>query len=171
MTDRAKGNDRPAAGRRGPDWGRRARAWIVWFVCLNAIWLVLISAFVLEETLLGILASAVAATAAVAVGEQRPLSFRPRPRWLLASWRLPVAAVRESGQVVASLPRQLAHPGRGRGRFRVVRVSFPDDPDRAATKAALLIAGDSFSPNSYVVKVDRERGLMLVHELVSGEER
>ena len=57
------------------------------------------------------------------------------------------------------------------GRFRVVRVSLPEDQDRAQTKAALLIAGWSVSPNRYVVDVDREAGAMLLHELVSEEDR
>ena len=172
MTDRAEGKERPAAGGGvGVSWARRARTWLVWFACLNALWLILISAFVVEETVLGIFASAVAATAAVAVGEQRPFRFRPRPRWLLAAWQLPFTALWESLVVLARLPRQVLHPGTEMGRFREEPVSLPDDPDQATTKAALLIAGASVSPNQYVVEIDRENGMMLIHELVHEEER
>jgi hypothetical protein len=165
MTDRAEGTEKRDAGG-GAGWARRARAWVLWFVVLNALWLVFISAFVVEETVLGMLASAVAATAAVAVGEQEPMRFRPRPAWLLRAWRLPFATVVQSGQVLACLGRQLVRRGSATGQFRVVEVSLPDDPDRALTKAALLVAGESFAPNSFVVAIDRDRGLMLVHELV-----
>jgi multisubunit Na+/H+ antiporter MnhE subunit len=171
MTDRAEGTEKRQAGDGAVSWARRVRLWLAWFVGLNAVWLVLISAFVLEETLLGILASAVAATAAVAVGEQRPFRFRPRAKWVLAAWRLPFDALRESGMVLARLPRQAARPGRSMGRFRVVHVSLPEDQDRAQTKAALLIAGGSVSPNMYVIEVDREAGTMLIHELAFEEDR
>jgi hypothetical protein len=172
MIDRVEGKERPPAhAGPGPSWVRRAVTWLIWFLCLNALWLVLISAFVLEETLLGILASAVAATAAVAVTQQQPLRFRPRLAWLLPVWRLPFETARQSALILGCLARLIARPGSSTGRFRVVEVSLPDDPTGAATKAALLIAGESFAPNSYVVDLDRERGLMLVHEMVGPEGR
>jgi hypothetical protein len=76
--------------------------------------------------------------------------------------------VRESGQVLAGLAAQVFHPGRVTGRFRVVEVDLPDDEAGAATRAALIIVGESFAPGGYVLDIDRDRGLMLVHELVDG---
>ncbi len=37
----------------------------------------------------------------------------------------------------------------------------------AATKRALLTAGLSFPPNSYVLEIDSESGEMLVHQLIN----
>ncbi len=142
------------------------RAWIGWFVALNLLWLLLISSFVVAEEVLGLFASAVAATAAVAVGRQRLIRFRPRLRWVYALRRLPLRAVRETWLVIGALLRQLAGGRPARGHFLAVPVSLPDDPDESATKRALLTAGESFPPNSYVLEIDTERGLMLVHRLI-----
>lgn len=147
------------------------RAWLIWFVALNLLWLALISSFVLAEEILGLFAAALAATAAVAVSRQRLISFRPRLEWLLQARRLPWASVRETGLVLAALARQLAGGEPARGRFRTLPVSLPPDPDQAATKRALLTAGLSFPPNSYVLEIDSERELMLVHNLVSEDEQ
>jgi multisubunit Na+/H+ antiporter MnhE subunit len=144
----------------------RVLFWLGWFAVLNLIWLWLISAFVVSETILGIVASALAATAATAVREQALISFRPRLRWLAAAVQLPYRSLIESALVLAALGRQLSGRGRMRGRFRTVEVALPDDPAEAAAKRALLIAGESFAPNAYVLGVDQYRGLMLVHELV-----
>lgn len=147
------------------------RAWLIWFAALNLLWLALISSFVLAEEVLGLFASALAATAAVAVRQQRLFRFRPRLAWLLQARRLPWASVRETGLVLAALIRQLTGSEPARGRFRTAPVSLPRDPDESATKRALLTAGLSFPPNSYVLEIDVERELMLVHNLVSEEER
>ena len=96
---------------------RRLTGWLAWFVALNVLWLVFISAWVWEEAILGIFASAVAATAAEAVREQGLVRFRPRPRWLWQARVLPWRALRESAFVLAALARQLVGRGRVRGRF------------------------------------------------------
>lgn len=150
---------------------RRLTGWLAWFVALNVLWLVFISAWVWEEAILGIFASAVAATAAEAVREQRLARFRPRLRWLWQARVLPWRALRESAFVLAALARQLVGRGRVRGRFRVVPVSLPADRDEQAAKRALLTAGASFAPNMYVVTIDNREGLMLVHELTPGDGR
>jgi multisubunit Na+/H+ antiporter MnhE subunit len=150
---------------------RRLTGWLAWFVALNVLWLVFISAWVWEEAILGIFASAVAATAAEAVREQRLARFRPRLRWLWQARVLPWRALRESAFVLAALARQLVGRGRVRGRFRVVPVSLPADRDEQAAKRALLTAGASFAPNVYVVTIDNREGLMLVHELTPEDGR
>lgn len=145
---------------------RRIAGWLVWFAVLNVLWLVFISAWVVEEEILGVVASAIAATAAEVVREQGPVGFRPRARWLWQMRVLPARSVHESVGVLGALARQLVGRGAVRGRFRLVEVTLPDDPDEAAAKRALLTAGESFAPNAYVVAIDPQENLMLVHELV-----
>ena len=169
MTDRAEGKERPAAGSGGVSWARRVRLWLVWFVGLNAVWLVLISAFVLEETLLGILASAVAATAAVAVGEQRPFRFRPRARWLLAAGGSRSTPCARAGWSLASPPA----PGRparaGAWAASGSSVSrFRKTPTARRPKPRLLIAGWFVLAELVCGRCgSRALELMLVHELAS----
>jgi multisubunit Na+/H+ antiporter MnhE subunit len=145
---------------------RRIVGWLAWFAVLNVLWLVFISAWVVEEEILGLFASAIAATAAEVVREQGLVGFRLRARWLWQVRLLPARSVRESVDVLGALARQLAGRGAVRGRFRLVEVSLPDDPDESAAKRALLTAGESFAPNAYVIAIDPRENLMLVHELV-----
>jgi multisubunit Na+/H+ antiporter MnhE subunit len=145
---------------------RRVVGWLAWFAVLNVLWLVFISAWVIEEEILGLFASAIAATAAEAVREQGLVGFRPRAHWFWQVRVLPARTVRESVVVLGVLARQLLGKGAVRGRFRLVDVTMPDDPDEAAAKRALLTAGESFAPNTYVLAIDPEEHLMLVHELV-----
>jgi hypothetical protein len=159
------GTSKPPAAR------GRVTAWLAWFAVLNVLWLVFISAWVLEEAVLGLFAAAVGATAAEAVREQGLAGFRVRGRWLWRARVLPWRAVRETRVVVAALLRHVTGRARVRGRFRVVPVALPVDPHEQAAKRALLTAGESFAPNAYVLAIDNKAGLMLVHELVpEGEE-
>jgi hypothetical protein len=147
------------------------RAWISWFVVLNLLWFLLIDGLVLAEQVLGLFASAVAATAAVALGRQRIFQFRARLAWLLPAWKLPWRTVVETGWVLGALFRQLAGGPARRGSFRRVPITLPDDPSEEATKRALLTAGLSFPPNSYVLEIDGESREMLLHQLINPERR
>lgn len=152
---------------RGLRW--RIRGWVAWFVVLNVLWLVLISAWVVAEEVLGLVAAAIGATAAEAVREQGLSGFRFRPRWVLRVRALPWQAVRETGWVLRALVGQASGRAPVRGRFRVVAVSLSEDRDEQAAQRALLTAGASFGPNSYVLAIDNRSGLMLTHELISEE--
>jgi hypothetical protein len=147
------------------------RAWIAWFVALNLIWLALIDGFIVAEEVLGASASALAATVAVALGRQRIFKFRARWRWLLPAWKLPWRTVVETGWVLGALARQLAGGPARRGSFRSVAVTLPADESEAATKRALLTAGLSFPPNSYVLEIDSEREEILLHQLINPDRR
>ena len=149
----------------------RVIAWLAWFAGLNLLWLLLISAWIPEEAVLGVFAAALAATGAEAVREQGVAGFRPRARWLWRATVLPWRALRESMSVLAALMRQVSGRGPVRGSFRLVPVTLPVDPEEQAAKRALLTAGESFSPNSYVLTIDTRRRLMLKHELLSEDAR
>jgi multisubunit Na+/H+ antiporter MnhE subunit len=148
----------------------RIVGWLAWFAVLNVLWLVFIAAWVPEEEVLGLVASAIAATAAQAVREQGLARFRMRARWLWHARVLPWRAVSESGLVLFILARHLMRKGPVRGRFRVVPVTLPKDPREQAAKRALLTAGESFAPNGYVLTIDTRKKVMLVHELELGDE-
>ena len=149
----------------------RVVGWLSWFAVLNLLWLLLISAWVPEEEMLGLLAAALAATAAEAVREQPMAGFRIRARWLWRAGVLPWRALRESGLVLSALARQLTGRGVARGSFRLVPVTLPADPREQATRRALLTAGESFSPNSYVLTIDTRKRVLLKHELVPEDGR
>jgi hypothetical protein len=147
------------------------RFWLGWFVGLNILWLALISAFDVWETVLGLAASAVAASAATVVRRQRFVTFRPRVRWLLGSWRLPAAAAVDTGRVFGVLWRRLARGEPIRGRFRTEPFRLARDHRRQAARRAVYTIGTSIPPNAYVVGIDEEEHTVLLHELAPSRRR
>jgi multisubunit Na+/H+ antiporter MnhE subunit len=149
---------------------RRVAGWLAWWIPLAAFWLLLVDNTRTSDMLGGAAAAAVAATVGELVAEQRLLGLRLRPRFLR---HLPRALLRlpaESWTVTAALVRHLIARKPVSGSFRV--ISFPvghDDPD-STTRRALAKGFDSVGPNNYVVGIDAEEDLMLVHQLVTRED-
>jgi hypothetical protein len=147
------------------------RFWLGWFVALNILWLALISAFDVAETVLGLGASAVAASAATVVRRQRFVTFRPRARWLIDSWRLPGEIVRDTLVVFGVLWRRLVRGERIQGRFRTEPFRLARDHRRQAARRAVYTIGASIPPNAYVVGIDEEEHTVLLHELAPSRRR
>jgi hypothetical protein len=86
------------------------------------------------------------------------------PRWLTRAWR-PVSRVpAHIFMVVREALAQIVAPKARRGTFRAVAFKSGDG-DREAGRRTLAEAFGSLAPNSIVVGVDRERDLLLVHQL------
>jgi multisubunit Na+/H+ antiporter MnhE subunit len=144
----------------------RGRFWLAWYVPLFALWLLLVDSFAIEEVLLGLLAAAIAATAADVVRAQDLVRFHMRPRWLAGVWTLPWQVVVDSGVLAAALWRQLSRPGSVRGGFRVLPFPREADDAVAAARRALVTSVVSIAPNTYVVGIEGDEGVMLIHQLV-----
>lgn len=143
----------------------RAVHWLAWCVALNVLWLVFISAFDAAETVLGLVASAVGATAASAVRETRLIHFHPRARWILAGWRIPWRMLVETGMVLHVLWLRIARGKPIAGRFVAQPFRLGRDADRAPARRALFTIGASIAPNTYVVGIDQDEEAALLHEL------
>jgi multisubunit Na+/H+ antiporter MnhE subunit len=145
--------------------GRRLRFWLLWYVPLVVLWLLFVDTFALQELILGLLAAAVAATAADLVRAQDLVRFRMDPSWLRDLWQVPGQVLGDSWLLATVLWRHL----RGRpvaGVFRA--LPFPQERDDAvsAARRALVTSVVSLTPNTYVVGIEGSDGLMLVHQLV-----
>jgi hypothetical protein len=121
--------------------GARSRvlAWLAWFAALNLLWLLLISAWVVEEEILGVFAAALAATAAEAVREQGVAGFRPRARWLRRAPVLPWAALRESSLVLGALARHVSGRGPAQGGSASCRLRSPTTQTSKRPRARCLL--------------------------------
>jgi multisubunit Na+/H+ antiporter MnhE subunit len=135
--------------------GRWALAWLA----LWALWLL----FQGEWNAIQVWAAASAATLTLLVGllvRRFALpSARVEWRWLVRAVRIPWLVVKEFWMVTAFLFR------REEGEFR--RVEFPAGGARPAERGrrAFIAMATGYSPNSYVLDVDEERGEVLVHVL------
>jgi multisubunit Na+/H+ antiporter MnhE subunit len=145
--------------------GRRLRFWLAWYVPLVGLWLLFVDTFALEEVVLGLVAAALAATAADLVRVQDRVPFRLDPGWLAGLAQVPGQVVRDSGLLALVLWRRL----RGqqvRGSFSALPFPVDADEGRSAARRALVTAVVSLAPNTYVVGIEGDEGRMLVHHLV-----
>jgi multisubunit Na+/H+ antiporter MnhE subunit len=148
---------------------RRAGAWLVWWVLLMSLWVIVDDSIALDELLAGAGAAALAAFLAELVTHQAGTRFRMRVEWLVPALRLPGQVVRDTGIVFAALWRRLAHGEQPPSGFRELPVRYGDTSDEGVTRRVLLVGGRSVAPNTFVLGIDRERNVMVVHQLVANE--
>jgi multisubunit Na+/H+ antiporter MnhE subunit len=150
---------------------RRLRAWLIWWVLLMSFWVAADDSVGFDELLAGAAAAALGATLAELARHQAGLRLRIRPEWLVPALRLPGQVARDTIVVFAALWRRLASGEEPRSGFLAEPVSYGGDSDEDATRRALLVAGRSVAPNTFVLGLDRERDVMIVHRLVTAEPR
>jgi hypothetical protein len=88
-----------------------------------------------------------------------------KPRWLVGAWRLIGYVPRDIAVVCWEALAQLVAPKPARGRFRAVPYSAVMQNSVDTGRRALTEGFGSVAPNTVVVGVDAERGLLLVHQL------
>ena len=85
------------------------------------------------------------------------------------AFRLPVDAARDTVIVFAALWQRLARGQEPASGFRELPVRYGPDTAEGQTRRVLLIGGRSVAPNSFVLGIDPERDVMIVHQLVVTE--
>lgn len=145
---------------------RRVITFAIWWAILFGVWLVLVDSLAHPEVAGGAIAAIPAAIIALGISNARSGRFRVRPRWLGALRAAPLSILRDTGILAIALWRRLIHGERPSSGFRVVHTPMSGDDAEAAGRRALAIAGTSIAPNTFVIGIDRERGTVLVHQLV-----
>jgi multisubunit Na+/H+ antiporter MnhE subunit len=137
-----------------------------WWIALAALWLVLDDTVAFPELMTGAAAALLGAIAAEVVHSQKLVRVRLKPSWLRHAWRPLVQLIPDTARVLAVLLRQLILRRPPRGEFRAVSFrAGRADGAYDTTRRSLAKAVGSFAPNTYVVGVDTDRDLMLVHQL------
>ena len=139
----------------------------MWWVLLMSFWVILDDSIALDELLAGAAAAVLAATLAELVGHQAATRFRMRAGWVVPALGLPGQVVRDTVVVFAALWRRLAHGEQPPSGFREIPARFGDDSDEGVTRRVLLVGGRSVAPNTFVLGIDKERDVMVVHQLVN----
>ncbi|MGN6256498.1 MAG: hypothetical protein ACTHN3_01950 [Solirubrobacterales bacterium] len=154
---------------------RAALAWILVAIALFALWMLLVDTHEDPQVYAGLVVAAIGATGSELVRRQRVGGARMRMRWLVRAYRPLLSVPRDLARLVLALRGAFPNLWFGKaprppvGRFR----ALPFDPGSGAPgdvgREVLAEIAGSFSPNTYVVGLDRERGLLLVHQLVPEE--
>ena len=144
---------------------KRVRFWVAWYVPLVLLWLLFVDTFAGQEVIVGLVAAAIAATAAELVRSQELVRFRLDPHWLRGLPGLPWQVLHDTWLLTVALWRHCTGSP-VRGVFRVVPFPSEADDDRSAARRALVTALVSVAPNTVVVGVEGAGGEMLIHQLV-----
>ncbi|MGH3124412.1 MAG: Na+/H+ antiporter subunit E [Streptosporangiaceae bacterium] len=155
---------RPRPPDRAP-FARRAGAWLAWWVLLMSFWVILDDSIALDELLAGAGAAALAAFVVELVSYQAAVRVRMRIEWLARAVELPGQVAGDTGIVFAALWRRLAHGEQPPSGFRILPARYGDDTAAGLTRRALLIGGKSIAPNSVVLGIDKDRDVMVIHQL------
>jgi hypothetical protein len=119
-----------------------------------------------DELLAGAGAAALAALVAEVVSYQAAARFRMRIDWLVPALRLPGQVVQDTVTVYAALWRRMVHGEEPPSAFAEIPTRFGGDSPEGVTRRVLLIGGRSVAPNTFVLGIDKDTDLMVVHKLV-----
>ena len=135
-----------------------------------SIWIIVDDSLATDELRAGAGAAALAATLAEVAGHQAGVRLRMRTRWLGPAIRLPADVARDTWTVFAALWRQIVYGEQPPSGFSEITVRPGAQTPEARIRRALLIAGRSVAPNTQVLGLDSERGVLVVHRLVQAKE-
>lgn len=172
---RDSGGPHAAHGRRLPavlaTFAPRALSWLVWWAILMAFWVIVDYSLRSDELLAGAAAAALGAFLAELATYQAGVRFRMRARWLVRALSLPGQVVRDTLIVFGALARLLLRGQQPDSGFREVPTRYGDDSPAGVTRRVLLVGGRSVAPNMFVAGIDKQRQVMIVHQLVVNEGR
>ncbi len=146
---------------------RRARSWLVWWVLMMSFWVLLDDSIATDELLAGAGAATLAALLAEVVTYQAATRFRMRVTWLLPALSLPDQVVRDTGIIYHALWRRLVHGEQPPSAFLELPARYGSATAEGVTRRTLLVGGTSVAPNTFVLGIDPERDVMVVHRLVA----
>jgi hypothetical protein len=136
---------------------------------LWALSLVLILLYVgkvaFDEVIFAALGSIATATGSKLVLETHIAPLKAQWRAAAQAWRLPKYVVTGTWDILAVLGRQIFLRKPAESLFYGVRFDVGGDDDESAFRRALAIAYTTATPNFVIVGIDRERGLLIYHQI------
>ena len=149
---------------------QRIAFWLSWWAVAYALWVLAVFKTEPAELIAGAAAAALAATGAELVRSRGYAPFAPDLAWSRGLSRLPKAVVMDTWRMAMLLVRHFVRGEPVDGSFRV--VEFPVGPDadpRAQAVRAVAAWLGCVSPNTYVLGVDEEHQVALLHQLIHDE--
>jgi multisubunit Na+/H+ antiporter MnhE subunit len=150
---------------------RRAYTWLVWWVLLLGLWVAVDDSIGLAELAAGAAVAALGTLLTMVALDQAGTRIVVRLRWLAAVYRLPGQVLGDTVLVFRVLWRRLVHGEQPPSGFRELPVRYGDDSDAGVTRRVLLIGASSLAPNTFVLGLDQDHDVMVVHQLVPNQGR
>jgi multisubunit Na+/H+ antiporter MnhE subunit len=149
---------------------RRVATWLTWWVLLMSLWVAVDDSLAADELLVGAGAAALAALAAELVSHQAVVRYRIKAAWLPRAVSLPGQVAHDTWTVFAAIARVvLAKAPPPSGAFLELPVGYGDTTPLGVTRRVLLTGTRSLAPNEFVLGMDPERDVMVVHQLVTNQ--
>ena len=141
------------------------RVWLTWWVLLAALYVLIDDSVLLPELVVGALAAAIGATGATLVHRERQVLLKGDVRWLRSLWRPLAGLVGDLWPLLRALPRR-----GGTGGMVEIPFDATTDGPRDTARRALTEALGTLAPNTIVVRIDTDRGVVIAHQLVSTDD-
>ena len=138
---------------------------LLWWAALFGWWVVLTGTNAGLEEIAAAAAALLCALLALALRRLGLLRYRFEARWLVKTLKVPFKIVREIGVVFWALALHMAGQRRLSGRYRAFEFPAGGDDPTSAGRRAVAAEADALSPNTFPVDIDRERQVVLRHEL------
>ena len=154
--------------------------WLCWWALLMAFWVMLDDSFRPDELLVGAGGSALAALLATAVSNAafsggavkdsavKDSAVKGGTGWLRQAAALPGQVLRDTGAVYVALGRMVVQGGPPPGGYTEIPVRYGDGSTHGIIRRVLLTWTRSLAPNTFVVGMDPERDVMIIHRLAGG---
>lgn len=137
-------------------------AWLAIWLALFWLWLLLAGDWNRIEIIAAACGAAVAATIAEVARDRAGVEPRIPLRWIGRAWSVPHQIVIDFWLLIRALARSAVERRVVRGEYR----AHPFPAGEGSSVRAWATWSAQFSPNAYIVDIDEERGLTLVHDLV-----
>ena len=145
---------------------KHVAAWVGWWLLLFWLWLLLAGEWDATEWVAAAGAAAVGATLGEIARTRTGFAARLPLRALVDVPQVLGMVVVDFGIVVWALLASCARREVVRGAFRAHELETGGDDPRGMGLRAWTEIAATYSPNAYVVEIEPERGLVLLHDLV-----
>ena len=140
-------------------------SWLLLWAVSFALMLLYVGKIAADELLFAAAGSAVTAIASRMVLEKHIAPLRAQWRAAAQVFRIPKYVVVGTWEVVAVLAKQIFLRKPAGSLFYGVPFDIGGDDDESAFRRALAIAYTTATPNFVIVGIDRERGLLVYHQI------
>lgn len=163
------GGERPPRREEPLPVARRAGSFLAWWVGLMAFWVWIDDTLARAELLVGAGVAVMGALFAETVQHQAGTYLRVRFEWFAYALPIPMRVVRDLGIIFHALWRRIVAGESPSSSFEEVPMKVGGQTSEEVTRRALVVAGTSIAPNTFVLGIDEDRSVMLVHRLVGSD--